>query len=476
MRVPARPVRAYGGSGVRGVSTRTGLQTGDDRPVTRERLRRVACTLVAVAVALLAGLLPALPAGALAEATEEPVQPELILFWGDGCPHCAAEKAWLAGAATTYPQLRITTYEVWNDEANWQRLLDTASRMGFEPGGVPVTIVGDQYWIGWSEALRPEIEAAIEAEIAEIAESTATQTSGPPTVEPTPSPSPTYKTRSVDVPLLGPVEVRSDSLVFATLVIGFVDGVNPCSLWVISILLAIVVRTGSRGRVFAIGTTFLLVTAVMYAIYVAGIYSALNVVGHLAQIQWAVALVAGLFGVVSVKDYFALGKGVSFTIRGSAKPGLYKRMREAAGQERLLPALAATVALAVGVSLLETPCTAGFPVLWTGLLEANGVSTAQAVGLFGLYMVPFLIDELVVFGLAVATLRASKLQERQGRLLKLVAGTMMLALAVTVLVRPEAMSNPVTALLVFSGALIAASLVHLVMMTVRGRDWAQGRT
>jgi hypothetical protein len=244
---------------------------------------------------------------------------------------------------------------------------------------------------------------------------------------------------------------------------------------VISVLLAIVVRTGSRRRVVAIGTTFLLVTAVMYAIYVVGIYSALSVVGHLGAIQWVVALVAGVFGAVSVKDYFAFRKGVSFTIRDSAKPGLYKRMRGAAAHERLLPALGATIALAVGVSLLETPCTAGFPVLWAGLLEANGVGTAQAAGLFALYLVPFLVDELVVFGLAVATLRASKLQERHGRLLKLVAGSMMLALAVTVLVRPEAMGSPATALLVFASALAAAALTHALMRAVKGADWAQGR-
>lgn len=387
----------------------------------------------------------------------------LTLFWGDGCPHCAAEKEWLTSAATRYPQLEIVMYEVWYDQANQQRLIETASRMGFEAGAVPVTVVGDRYWIGWSEALRPEIESAIEAELA---------SAGTPPVAPTPQP--TRRTTTVEVPLVGAVEVGSDSLVLSTLVIGFVDGVNPCSLWVISVLLAIVVRTGSRRRVFAIGLTFLLVTALMYAIYMAGVYSALNVVGHLTAIQWVVAGVAAVFGAVSVKDYFAFKQGISFTIKDSAKPGIYHRMRDAAGHQALLPALGATVVLAVGVSLLETPCTAGFPVLWTGLLEANGVSVPGAVALFGLYMAPFLVDELVVFGVAVTTMRAAKLQERHGRLLKLVAGTMMLALAVTVVVRPDAMSDPLTALAVFAAALGAATLVHLVMRSVRGRDWATG--
>lgn len=422
-------------------------------------------------VAILVGALLALAAGVLgvtSAAAEGSGRAELTLFWGDGCPHCAAEKAWLETAEQQYPELEITMYEIWYNEANRERLVETAAKMGFEPSGVPVTIVGDRHWVGWSDTVRAEVEEAIKAQIA----------AGAPADIPAGKPAesgaaPPGRSSTVDVPLVGDVEVSSESLVFSTLVIGFVDGVNPCSLWVISVLLAIVVRTGSRRRVFAIGTTFLLVTALMYAVYMAGIYSAMSVVGHLGAIQVVVAVVAGLFGIVSVKDYFAFKKGISFTIKDSSKPGIYKRMRAAAGQERLLPALAATIALAVGVSLLETPCTAGFPVLWTGLLEANEVGAAQAVGLFGLYMLPFLVDELIVFTVAVVTLRASKLQERHGRLLKLVAGTMMLALAVTVLVSPEAMSDPVQALIVFAAAFAAAGLIHLVMRSVRGEAWAE---
>lgn len=380
----------------------------------------------------------------------------LTLFWGDGCPHCADEKAWLEEAEDEYPDLEVQQYEVWYDEDNRALLIETAEEMGFEPSGVPVTIVGDRHWIGWSDAVRDEIEAILKLEAPATGPGS---TSG--------------KTSSVEVPLFGDVAVSSDSLVFSTLVIGFVDGVNPCSLWVISVLLAIVVRSGSRKRVFAIGLTFLSVTAAMYAFYMVGIYSAMGVIGHLGLIQVVVAIVAGVFGVVSIKDYFAFKKGISFTIKDSSKPGIYKRMRAAAQSEALLPALAATVVLAVGVSLLETPCTAGFPVLWTGLLQANDVGTAEAAGLFGLYMLPFLLDELLVFGIAVATLRATKMQEKHGRVLKLVAGTMMLALAITVLVSPEAMSDPLLALVVFGAAFATAALIHVVTRRFRADLWAQ---
>jgi glutaredoxin len=403
--------------------------------------------LLLALVIVLGGLLLGPPAAA-----DEPDRVELVLFWGDGCPHCAAQKDWLAEAEERYPQLDVVQHEVWYDEDNRELFERTARRLGFEASGVPTTVIGERYWVGWSEVVRQEITAVIELGGDAAALGRGDDDSG--------------RSSSVRVPLVGDVTVSSDSLVLSTLVIGFVDGVNPCSLWVISVLLAIVVRTGSRGRVFAVGLTFLVVTAAMYAVYMAGIYSAMSVVGHLAVIQLVVALVAGVFGVVSVKDYFAFRQGVSFSISDSAKPGIYRRMRVAAGERALVPALGATVVLAVGVSLLETPCTAGFPVLWTGLLTAQGVGAGEAVGLFGLYMLPFLVDELVVFTAAVATMRAAKLQERHGRVLKLVAGTMMLALAVTVVVDPQAMGDPLTALLVFVSAFVAAAVTHLVTRRV----------
>ena len=202
------------------------------------------------------------------------------------------------------------------------------------------------------------------------------------------------------------------------------DGVNPCSLWVLSVLLAIVLHSGSRGRVILVGSTFLFVTTAMYGLYIVGFYSALDYVGEMAWIRLGLAAIAITFGVLQLKDGLYPGVGPSLSISADRKPGLYKRMRSVAAADRGLPAvIAGTVALAVGVSLLETPCTAGTAAaVDRACWPTQGVSTATAAGLFALYMTVFLLDELIVFGVAVFTLRAAKLQERHGRVLKLIAG------------------------------------------------------
>ena len=408
-------------------------------------------------------------ASALAGAAAVDPTADLVLFWGDGCPNCAAEKEWLETVEAQHPDLEIAQYEVWNDPANQALFTAEGQRLGFDAGSVPTTIIGERVWIGWTDQIEQDMAGAIATvEAGSVPRPGVFGTEGAGTCSQDEGACSAEAPETViDVPVFGDVTVSADSLLVSTVVIGFVDGINPCSLWVLSVLLAIVLRTNSRRRVLAIGTTFLLVTATMYGLYMAAFYSALAVVGFLGWIQIAVALVAGVFGVVSVKDYFAFGRGVSFTIRKEDKPGIYQRMRAAAGKERLLPALGATLALAVGVSLLETPCTAGFPVLWTGMLHANDVGAAETGLLFVAYMVPFLLDELLIFGIAVVTMRATKLQDRHGELLKLFAGVTMLVLAAVMVIDPTLMESPLAALALFAGAFATAGVIHVVATRVR---------
>ncbi|WP_297082804.1 hypothetical protein [uncultured Demequina sp.] len=456
-------------------------------PLTRvQRALAIACgALLALAGLALAGgnanAAAAAPAGTIQSGAEPaPVaapesagtvdaDADLVLFWGDGCPNCAAQKEWLATAQAQYPDLDIVQYEVWNDAANQELFAAEGERLGFAAGSVPTTIMGERVWIGWTDQIEQDMAGAI-ATVEAGGELRAgvfgTEGAGTCSEDGTVCSAEAPET-TLSVPIVGDVTVSADSLLLSTVVIGFVDGINPCSLWVLSILLTIVLRTNSRRRVIAIGTTFLVVTAVMYGLYMAAFYSALAVVGFMGWIQIAVAVVAGIFGIVSVKDYFAFGKGVSFTIRKEDKPGIYKRMREAAGKEALIPAIGATLVLAVGVSLLEAPCTAGFPVLWTGMLHANDVGPAETAGLFAAYMIPYLLDELILFGIAVVTLRATKLQDKHGEMLKLFAGVTMLVLAAVMAIDPTLMEDPLAALALFAGAFVLALTIHLVTVRVR---------
>ncbi len=366
---------------------------------------------------------------------------ELIVFHGDGCPHCAHMLAFLDDLDDRHPTLDVVAYEVWYDTANQTIFAETLAEFGDEPRAVPTVVVGGQVFVGYQDSIAERI-ATVVGELAAGRDPTASSD------------------YSIDVPFAGRIDVGSRSLVGATVLIAFVDGVNPCSLWVLSMLLALVVHSGSRARVLAVGSLFLLVTSLLYGLYMLGAYTALSVVGRRTWIRAAVALVAGSFGLLHLKEHWTSG-GPSVTIPAERKPGLFRRMRRLADTDRSLPAtLGGTAVLAVGVSLLETPCTAGLPLLWTDLVAERNVSAAGAAVLFGLYLAVFLIDELVIFAAVVSTMRVAKLQERHGRMLQLIGGTLMLTLAVAMVAAPHLLDTVGGTVVVFGvAAVVCASIV-----------------
>ncbi|MFU8774030.1 MAG: hypothetical protein ACNA8H_16625, partial [Anaerolineales bacterium] len=272
------------------------------------------------------------------------------------------------------------------------------------------------------------------------------------------------------IPLIGDINLDAQSLVFSTAMIAFVDGFNPCSLWVLSILLALVIHSGSRRRILLVGGTFLLVTAAVYGLFIAGLFTVFSYVSFLGWIQILIALLAMGFALINIKDYFWYKEGVSLTISDKHKPKIYQNFRSIlSGDKSSLALIGATVAMALGIALVELPCTAGFPVLWSNLLSAQEVSTTNFSMLLGLYMLIYLLDELIVFIVAVVTLRASKMEEKHGRVLKLVGGSVMMALAIVLIVNPDLMNNFSSTLSVFAAAFGAAFLVLLLHRVILPR-------
>ncbi|HSL59828.1 MAG TPA: hypothetical protein VK866_18410 [Acidimicrobiales bacterium] len=433
------------------------------RILPRAGITSALVALVAL-VALAGGTRPAAADAVGAPLADPGPVDELVveLFWMEGCPHCHTEWELLDELVDRYPGLVVDDHEVSRSEAARQRFAEAGATYGFEPRAVPTTIIDGQVWVGFDDRTAVEIEAVITAALAAPEPSGPVLPSGddPPGDDPTGDDVEAAAGEIIDVPLLGEIDVGDRSLLVATVLIGFVDGVNPCSLWVLSVLLGLVLHSGSRQRVLAVGVTFLVVTTAMYGLYIVGVYTLLAYVAYLTWIQRGVAVVAGTIGAINVWSWAFPDRGPSLSIAAKHKPGIYRRGRELARSDgSLLALMGATAALAVGVSLAETPCTAGFPIIWTGLLADQGVGGMAAVGLFTLYMGVFLLDELLIFGAMVVTMRAVKMQERHGRALKLLSGVVMLALAGAMAFDPDRLSTVGGSLAVFGGAGLVTALV-----------------
>jgi len=89
------------------------------------------------------------------------------------------------------------------------------------------------------------------------------------------------------------------------------------------------------------------------------------------------------------------------------------------------------------VNVVELLCTAGLPALYTNILMQQGLSAATRYAYLGLYILAYMFDDGLMVLIVVWSLSKTKLQETQGRWLKLMSGLVILLLGIIMLIRPE---------------------------------------
>jgi len=381
------------------------------------------------------------------------------VFKSATCPHCQAQQPWIEALDRAAPGFEVEFFEIVASREHHELLRKMAAAHNVRPGSVPMAFIGGRVWVGDSPQIRNEIEDHV-AYCVEQGCPDSRALSMPDAVDEAPT---SDGATMIRIPLLGTIDLSYQPLLLSTVIIAFVDGFNPCSLWLLSILIALVLHSGSRKRVVVVGLTFLTVTATIYGLFMVGVFSVLAYASFLPWMYWIVAGFALVFGIVNVKDYFFFKKGLSFTIDDRHKPGIFRKFRELMTNGQSPLALAgATAVMASGIALLELPCTAGFPVIWGGLVSTHEVGAWGFAMLLTVYLVIYLLDELIVFGVAVVKLRIDRFEERHARVLKLIGGVVMVALAIVLVTKPEIMSSAGKAMAVFALAFLVAALIVLV--------------
>jgi cytochrome c biogenesis protein CcdA/glutaredoxin len=377
---------------------------------------------------------------------------EIQLYWLSSCPHCHEQLRDVERLQGLYPDLQVLTFQLDRHDENVQRLRAQSEAYKIPFGTVPVSFVGNQAWVGFGPQTKSEIEAKIQQCIRQNLDcrvNVGPRSNGP--------------RLKIDVPLLGEYNLTQHSLIFSTILIGVIDGFNPCSLWVLSLLMTMIVGTNSRKRIFIIGFCFLLTTAIIYGVFMAGIVSVLQYLDHLKGVRIFVAGMALMFALVNIKDYFWYKKGLSFTIPKKFQPAIYRNLRSVAFSNRsTILLIGFTILIAAGIAIIEFPCTAGFPVIWGQLILHNNVEGSHYLSLLVLYIFFYLIDEFVIFGVVVSTLKASQLTEKHGRFLKLISGIIMLFMAIALIFAPQVMDNILSGLLLFITATFSSLLLHKI--------------
>ena len=263
----------------------------------------------------------------------------------------------------------------------------------------------------------------------------------------------------VTLPVFGQVNAAKMSLPVFTVIIGLLDGFNPCAFFVLFLLLGILVYAKSRRRILLIGGIFVFFSGLIYFLFMAAWLNLFLVMGQLRVITTTASVVALLVAVINIKDFFFFKKGISLVIPDKAKPSLYVRISHLARASSMLSIIAGATILAIAANTYELLCTAGFPMVFTRIL------TMHHIGKFSYYLYLLLYNAVYIVPLAVivvifaVTLGAKQLTEWQGRVLKLISGLMMFGLGLILLIKPALLNNVFIAGLLLVSALIVTGMI-----------------
>jgi thiol-disulfide isomerase/thioredoxin len=376
----------------------------------------------------------------------------LYYFYSPTCPHCQAAAPFIEELTARWPWLEVQKFAVKDNRKNARFYYETALSLGTQALSVPGFIFCRQVLIGYdtAETTGAEIEEALER-------CREQRVANPGTPAPavsataggaqTPSAGEQAGT-TVNLPFIGSVDAKALSLPVLTLVLAGMDAFNPCAFFVLLFLLSLLVHAKSRTRMAIVGGTFVLFSGLVYFVFMAAWLNVFLVAGELRVITVVAGLLALTVAALNIKDYFWFKEGPSLSIPESAKPGLFRRMRNIVGTGSLGPMLASTVLLAIVANSYELLCTAGFPMVYTRVLTLAQLETWQYYAWLAVYNVIYVIPLLAIVVVFVRTMGARKLTESEGRILKLVSGFMMLGFGLLLLLAPQLLTNPMASILV----------------------------
>lgn len=407
------------------------------------------------------------------------VKTHLYFFWSASCPHCRRAKPYIKSLPNALPFIDLHMVQL-NTVENRQLFSQVASQAGEEPRAVPAFAFCEQIIFGYDgemstgadliDALKACHGQALnrhkayveqEAQTVAAAEKAVTQ------AETTTAEAAMPASPKITIPFYGTLETGDLSLPLMTLVLAGLDAFNPCAFFVLLFLLSLMVNAHSRARMFLVGGVFVLISGIIYFMFMAAWLNLFKWIGDARIVTVSAASLALLAGGLNVKDFFFIGKGPSLSIAEEKKPGLFKRMNALISEQKMTTVLIGTVVLAVIVNAYELLCTAGFPMVFTRILTLRDITGTDHYLYLLFYNIVYVLPLFAIVTLFALTLGRRKLSEKEGRFLKLLSGTMMTLLGGTLLISPHLLENLVAAVALLGGAIGLSALIAIIDKLVR---------
>lgn len=369
---------------------------------------------------------------------------DIYLFWGNGCPHCVKEKVYLEELLPEYPNVKLNDFEIYHNRNNIALMQEVSQELGFNSSGVPLLIIGDEDIIGFMEGTtEKEIEDRIQYCSRVSCPDSVGQIVG---VSPTAIPEPENQNdnnaqetteKIIKLPIIGEVNALNYSLPAITILIGALDGFNPCAMWTLLFLISLLIGMKNRKKMWLLGSAFIVASAFVYFLFMAAWLNLILFLGFVVWVRLVIGAIALVGGGYSIKKGIE-NKDGGCEITGSEKrQATFERIKKITQHNSLWIALGGIILLAFAVNLVELLCSAGLPAVYTQILTLNDLAAWQYYGYLLLYIFFFMLDDLIIFFIAMTTLKLTGISTKYSKYSSLIGGVIMIIIGLLLIFKPE---------------------------------------
>ncbi len=362
----------------------------------------------------------------------------IYLFYGDGCPHCRDEEKWFETYLKKNEFIKMHRYEIWYSKDNQEKYSKVHEILNDTSSGIPYLIVGETVITGFDEEITPErIKNAIEyykninykdkvgIYLGIVEEKNESDTK----ID--------YEETEVDIPIIGKKKIKEVSIGLSAIIIGLVDGFNPCAMWILLFLISMLLGMKNRKRMWALGITFLISSALVYFLFLISWLNLAVFLNKILYIRVAIAFVAVLFGVLQVNSFFFKKDDGCEVVDTKNRKKIIKSIQKIVKEKSFILALLGIILLAASVNIIELLCSLGLPVMFTQILTINEVGKIGQILYSLLYILFFMIDDIVIFIIAMKTLEIKALSNKYGKYSHLIGGLIMITIGILMIYKPE---------------------------------------
>ena len=212
-------------------------------------------------------------------------------------------------------------------------------------------------------------------------------------------------------------------------------------MWILLFLLSILIGMKDRKRMWIIGLTFLLTSAFVYMLIM---LSWLQIAVKVTDVIWIrniIAIVALIGAGFNLRSFINAVRSENQDgceiVDDKKRKKIFKKIRKFTSEKSLILALIGVIGLAISVNLVELACSAGLPLVFTELLVLNKANSFMRFTYTLLYILFFLLDDLVVFFIAMFTMKITGISTKYNKYSHLLGGIIMLIVGILLLFKPE---------------------------------------